>query len=196
LKTLKFVIVTTPLLEECEDEIHTPKMGTWESTKTFETSEFDYRGQNTSPWGVPYVIGKLSKRKCWKWARMSYLKICSTSYGKKKGRESNWQFDSRPLKVENWPDPCACKWSSTHRWKALDESYRPHPNPKSEQRVMSSQNGRSPNQDSFGTPPWESRNKKPFGCRCRGETREYYMGEGGGFPQVWAVVNQVNPCCP
>jgi hypothetical protein len=23
--------------------------------------------------------------------------------------------------------------------------------------------------------------------------REYYMGEGGGFPQVWAMVNLVNP---
>jgi len=22
------------------------------------------------------------------------------------------------------------------------------------------------------------------------------MGEGGGFPQVWAVVSQVSPCCP
>jgi hypothetical protein len=26
--------------------------------------------------------------------------------------------------------------------------------------------------------------------------REYYMGEGGGFPWVQAVVNQVSPCCP
>jgi hypothetical protein len=26
--------------------------------------------------------------------------------------------------------------------------------------------------------------------------REYYMGEGGGFPQVQAVVNQVSSCCP
>jgi len=24
-----------------------------------------------------------------------------------------------------------------------------------------------------------------------GSCREYYMGEGGGFPQVWAVVSQV-----
>jgi len=26
--------------------------------------------------------------------------------------------------------------------------------------------------------------------------REYYKGEGGGFPQVQAVVNLVCPCCP
>jgi hypothetical protein len=52
-----------------------------------------------------------------------HLNICSTSYGKKKGQESNWQFDSRPLKVGNRPDPNACRWNATNRWKALDESY-------------------------------------------------------------------------
>ncbi len=41
--------VATLLLEKCEDDIHTPEMGTWESSKTLETSEFDYRGQKTSP---------------------------------------------------------------------------------------------------------------------------------------------------
>ncbi len=24
----------------------------------------------------------------------------------------------------------------------------------------------------------------------------YYKGEGGGFPQVWAMVSLVNPSCP
>jgi hypothetical protein len=41
--------VATPLLEECEDDTHTPEMGTWESSMTPKTSEFDCRGQNTSP---------------------------------------------------------------------------------------------------------------------------------------------------
>jgi hypothetical protein len=26
--------------------------------------------------------------------------------------------------------------------------------------------------------------------------KEYYMGEGGGFPQVWAVMNLVSPKSP
>jgi hypothetical protein len=26
--------------------------------------------------------------------------------------------------------------------------------------------------------------------------RVYYKGEGGGFPQVWAVVSLVSPSCP
>jgi len=37
-------------LRECEDETHTPEMGTWESSGTPETSEFNYRGQNTLHW--------------------------------------------------------------------------------------------------------------------------------------------------
>jgi hypothetical protein len=29
-----------------------------------------------------------------------------------------------------------------------------------------------------------------------GRHREYYMGEGGGFPQVWAMVSLVSPELP
>ncbi len=55
---------------------------------------------------------------------MSHSDICSPSYGQKKGRELNWQFDSRPLKVKNRPDSDV-KWgSATWRWKALEESYK------------------------------------------------------------------------
>jgi len=43
--------------------------------------------------------------------------------GKKKGSESNWQFDSRPLKVGNRPLPDVSLKSATRRWKALNESY-------------------------------------------------------------------------
>jgi len=42
---------------------------------------------------------------------------------------------------------------------------------------MNSQTPRSPNRDSFGTPPWESRDKKPFGCECRRVTQRT-SGEG------------------
>jgi len=111
--------VATPLLEECEDNTHTREMGTWESSETPETSEFDCKGQNASPWSVPYIIGKLSKCKCWKWPCMRHLDICSTSYGKKKGQESNWQFNSQPLKVGNQPDPSVWRWTATHCWPII-----------------------------------------------------------------------------
>jgi len=41
---------------------------------------------------------------------------------------------------------------------------------------MSVQSPGSPNQDSFGTPLWESREKKPFGCRCGGESQRILYG--------------------
>jgi hypothetical protein len=113
-----------PTLRECEDETHTPKIRTWESSETLEISKFDYRGQNTLHLDVFYIIRELAKCRCRKWACMGHLDICSTSYGKKKGQESNWQFDSRPLKVKNQPDFGACRWNVTHRWKAFEKNYK------------------------------------------------------------------------
>jgi hypothetical protein len=91
---------------------------------------------------------------------MSHLDICSTSYGRKKGRESNWQFDSQPQKVGNRPDPGVCKWSATHRWKAIEESYKFALDLISIQG-LSRELGTPKvpgvqNRDSFKTPPWES----------------------------------------
>jgi hypothetical protein len=57
------VSVATLLLKEWEDDIRTPEMGTWESTGTPKTLEFDYMGQNTSHQDVFYIIRKLSKCK-------------------------------------------------------------------------------------------------------------------------------------
>jgi hypothetical protein len=128
---LVFFNCRNPTLREREDETHTPKMGTWESSEILKSSEFDCKGQNTLSWGVFYIIGKISKCRCPKWARMTHLDICNTSYGQKKGQELNWQFASRPQKVENWPDCLACRWRVTHRWKALDKGlqlwFRPLP---------------------------------------------------------------------
>jgi hypothetical protein len=63
------------------------------------------------------------KRKCLKWARISHLNIWNTNYGQKKGRESNWQFDPRPLKVKNQPHFLICRRRETCCWKGLDEVY-------------------------------------------------------------------------
>jgi hypothetical protein len=94
-----------------------------ESRWTPKFLEIDCTNQNSLDRSVLYIIGKLFKRKCLKWAFMTHLDIWNTSYGQKKGRESNWQFDSWPLKVKNRPDFLACRWHDTYRWKALDKSY-------------------------------------------------------------------------
>jgi len=98
------------------------KVGGWESSGTLECSELDNKAQNTSHWGVLGVIEKVLKRKYRKWLRIGNSDICSPSYGQKKGWESNWQFDSRPLKVGNRPLSDVALKSATRRWKALDET--------------------------------------------------------------------------
>jgi hypothetical protein len=94
-----------------------------ESRWSPESSKSNYRGQNSLNWSIPYIIGKLLELRCLKWACMTHLDIWNTSYGQKKSRESNWQFDSRPLKVKNRPNFLACKWCATNLWKALDKGY-------------------------------------------------------------------------
>jgi hypothetical protein len=99
------------------------KVGGLESSGTPECLELDSKAQNTLHWGVLGVIGKVLKRRYRKWPRIGHLDICSSSYGQKKGQESNWQFDSRPLKVGNRPFPDVRIESATRRWKDLDEGY-------------------------------------------------------------------------
>jgi hypothetical protein len=188
-------IVATLLLEEWEDDTHTPEIGTWESTGTSEFSEFDCRGQKSLNLGVFYIIGKLSKCRCRKWVRMNHLDICSTSYDKKEGRGSNWQFDSRPLKVGNRLDPGACRWSATKRWKVLDKRYKFASNlipigglnkelwPRKVARIQTG----TVSELLFGSP----RIKNHLDVSAVEKRTEYYMEEGGGFPQVWAVMSLV-----
>jgi hypothetical protein len=197
---LQLLGVATPLWGKCEDETHTPKSGNLESFMTLTTSELNCRGQNTSPWGVLYNVGKALKFRCRKWTYMSHSDICSTSYGRKKGRESNCQFDSRPQKGRNRPEPAVCRCSATHRWKDLKESYKFSLNLIPIQGLSRElQTPKVPGVSTgtisgllFGSPG----NKSHLDAGVAEQRREYYMGEGGGFPRVRVVVSQVSPCCP
>jgi hypothetical protein len=104
------------------------KPNTWKSwgfgvLRDSECSELDSKGKNTSHWGVLGVVGKVLKLRYRKCPRIGNSDIHSPSYGQKKGRESNWQFDSRPLKVENRCLPKIRSERATWRWKDLDEGY-------------------------------------------------------------------------
>jgi len=145
-----------------------------------------------------YTVEKVLKFRYQKWPRMSHLDICSTSYGRKKGRESNWQFDSRPLKLGNRPDPGVYRWSATHFWKDLEESYK---------FALDLVPIRGLNQELSAPKVLRVQSRTISGLLLRSpkiksdvgaleQHKEYYMGEGGGFPQVRAVVSQVSPCCP
>jgi hypothetical protein len=99
------------------------KVGDLESSGTPECLELNSKAQNTSYWGVLDVIGKVSKRRYRKWPRIGHLDTYSRSYGQKKGRESNWQFDFWPLKVRNRSLFDIRFKSATWHWKDLDEGY-------------------------------------------------------------------------
>jgi hypothetical protein len=58
----------------------------------------------------------------------------------------------------------------------LQVCFIPHLNRRFEQRVMTSQSPRNPNRDNFGTPPWESWDKKSFKCGCRKEAQSILYG--------------------
>jgi hypothetical protein len=60
--------------------------------------------------------------------------------------------------------------------RELQHWFKPCPDRRSEREVMTIQSPGSPNQDSFGTPFWESRDEKPFGCSLRGVTQNILYG--------------------
>jgi hypothetical protein len=103
-----------------------------------------------------------------------------------KSQESTWP---RCVQVE-------CNRPLESSQGELQVCFRPHPNQRSEQRVMTSRSLRNPNRDNFGTPPWESRDKNHSDVGAMERCREYYMGEGGGFPRVRAMVSFLNPELP
>jgi hypothetical protein len=93
----------------------------WSPKWTSEFSEGNGKGQNPLVWRFFYIIGSLLKMKCLKWVSMTHLDIWNTSYGQKKGRESNWQLDSQPLKVKNRPNILLFRWRAKYHCKDLNE---------------------------------------------------------------------------
>jgi hypothetical protein len=179
-------------------------LGEMESRWTTKTPESDCKGQTSMDCGVLYINGKLLKRRYLKWARIAHLDIWNTSYDQKKGRESNSResasFDSRPLKVGNRPKILGCRERATYRWKGLDETY----NFASDCIAIGAPlaklwGSKVPGVPfgaisglSLGSPGKNSHLDVASVESCK----VYYKGEGGGFPQVRAVVSLVCPCCP
>jgi hypothetical protein len=171
---------------ECErvwgnEPSHPQGVPLWEleSRWTPESSEDNCKGQTS--------IGKLLKFRCLKWARIAHLDIWNTSYGQKKGRKSNWQFDSGPLKVGKWPNFPAWRWRATYRWKAFDKGYNFaldlisirglhvklwHPKVAGVPTLVIS-----------GLPFGGLETKNHLDVGHVGSHRVYYKREGGGFPK-------------
>jgi hypothetical protein len=103
-------------------------------------------------------------------------------------------------RVGNWPDPGVCRWNETRRWKDLKESYKfaldlfPIRSLSRElwaPKVLGVQTGTI-----SGLLLGSLGNKSHLDAGVAEQRKEYYLGEGGGFPRIWAVVSQVSPRCP
>ncbi len=179
----------------------TSELPCWEleSQKNSQTFKVQLQGQNFSPWNVFYIIGKLLKLRCLIWARITHLVIFNTSYDQKKGQESNWQFDSQPLKVKNQPNSLACRQRTTYCWKALDKGYNFALNfiaiRSLHKKLCALKVARVPVVGILGLPLGNPGTKNHLNVAPVERRKVYYKGEGGGFPQVRAMVNLVCLSC-
>jgi hypothetical protein len=161
-----------------------------ESSETPECLEFDSKAQNTSHWGILGVIGKVLERRYRKWPRIGHLDICSPSYGQKKGRESNWHPTTKSRESTSCRHPIwECDTSLERSRQGLQLWFRPC-------RVVVGSyelpKPRDSTRDNFGTISrlqlGSPRKKSHLDVASVESCREYYKGEGGGFPRVRAMV--------
>ncbi len=95
--------------------------------------------------------------------------------------------------------PCvqmACDISLESTRRRLQFHFRPHLHRKSARNVMVPQSCGNPNFGNFKTPTWESWDQNHLDVGPMERCRIYDKEEGGGFPQVQAVVSLVCPSCP
>jgi hypothetical protein len=78
--------------------------------------------------------------------------------------------------------------------QGLQLCLRSHLNWGSTHKVMCPQSCESPNFEYFGTSLGSPGTKWHLGAGFVARHRVYYKGEGGGFPQVRAMVSLVSPC--
>jgi hypothetical protein len=147
----------------------------------------------------PIGFKKILKHRCLKWVHMTHLDIWNTSYGQKKGQESNW-FDSWALKVRNRPDFFACRWHATYRLKSFDKGYNFSLNLISigglHKKLWGPKITRVPILGILGFPLGSPKAKCHLDVGLVERHMVYYKGEGGGFPQIRAVVNFVSSRLP
>jgi hypothetical protein len=122
-------------------------------------------------------------------------------------KQKLWPKEGSGVKLPIWlpttksrPDFLVCRWHATYRWKAVNKGYNftldltsiggLHTKlwaPKVV-GVLTLGIWRLP----FGSP----RTKWHLGAGPVAMHKIYYKGEGGGFPQVRAVVSFMSPCLP
>jgi hypothetical protein len=118
-----------------------------------------------------------------------------------------WPKEGLGVKLPIWlpttksrPDFLMCKWRATYRWKALDKGY----NFASElisigglhTKLCALKITKVQTLGISGLPFGSLETKCHLDASLVASHRVYYKAEGGGFPQVWAVVSLVSSSLP
>ncbi len=129
---------------------------------------------------------------------MTHLTFKTQFYNQKKGRQSNCQFDFRPLKIRNRPNFIVSRWRATYHGKfspsattLLQTSFQLEG---LHTKLWAPKVVEIPTLGILGLPLESHRTKCQLGASPVARHKVYYKGEGGGFPQVWAMVSLVTPC--
>jgi hypothetical protein len=103
-------------------------------------------------------------------------------------------------KVRNRPNLLTCKWHATYHWKFFDKGYNFVLDVTSigglKKKLWASKVTKVPISKILGFSTSGSRDKMTFGCSPVANKKEYYKGEGGGFPQVRVMVILWIHVCP
>jgi hypothetical protein len=135
-----------------------PKVGTWSPPRLLKIQSL-IAGIKTPRIGVFFISMERSRNEnvqnglAWAiWTSTTQVMGKRRAGSQTGSREST---SSRCLQKE-------CNRELESSWGELQLWFRPHSNRRSEPGNMSSQSPGSPTRDSFGTPPWESREKMSF----------------------------------
>ncbi len=144
----------------------------WTPERTPESSKRDCRGQNSLSRRVLYISGKLLKCRIGSHCSFRHLK------------HKLWEKERSGIKLAVWLStiksrestqfPCVqatCDLPLESSRRGLQLCFKLHRDQRSAQEVMCLQSHGNPSWCNFGTPSWESRDKKPFGCGPREEVQ-------------------------
>jgi hypothetical protein len=98
------------------------------------------------------------------------------------------------LKIENHPDFLTCRWHATYHWKVLDKGYNSIRGLHT--KLWAPKVTRVPTLGISKLPLGSPMTKCHLDAGLVANHRVYYKGEGGGFPQVRAVVSLMTPSLP
>jgi hypothetical protein len=172
--------VTTLILRECEGEDFHSRNGSLGVNRDSRTFRERFQGSKHLALDNYLYLWKDIEMKMFKMGLHDPFRHLQHKLGQKERlgvKLAVWlpttksQESMRPLCVQV---DCNTPLESSRR--ELQLCIRPHPDWRYERGVIVPQNYESPNLGSFGTPPWESWDKKSFRCRHHGEVQRILHG--------------------